>query len=254
MSGHSKWSTIKHQKGAADAKRGALFTKLSRDITLAAKSGGDDPDMNFRLRLALDKAKAGNMPSDSISRAVKRGAVGGPGSGDDLEEMTYEGYGPGGGAILLQAVTTNRNRAAAEIRSTFTKGGGSLGESGCVAWNFESRGVITLEVSDESRGEELGLIAIDAGAEDIDMDDGVLEIHTPPEKLQEVRQALADENVNLDSAEISMVPKTTVLLESHAAEQTLKLLDHLEELEDVQKAYTNADFPLEVLERYQADS
>ncbi|PKB64759.1 MAG: transcriptional regulator [SAR202 cluster bacterium Io17-Chloro-G2] len=254
MSGHSKWSTIKHQKGAADAKRGALFTKLSRDITLAAKSGGADPDMNFRLRLALDKAKAGNMPSDSISRAVKRGAGGGAGAGEDLEEITYEGYGPGGGAILLQAVTTNRNRAAAEIRSTFTKGGGSLGESGCVAWNFETKGVITLEVPDESRGEELGLLAIDAGAEDIDIDEGVLEIHTPPERLQEVRDALADEKVNLDSAQISMVPKATVLLESHAAEQTLKLLDNLEELEDVQKAYTNADFPVEVLEKYQSEA
>ncbi len=254
MSGHSKWSTIKHQKGAADAKRGALFTKLSRDITLAAKSGGADPDMNFRLRLVLDKAKAGNMPSDSITRAVKRGAGGGADSGEDLEEMTYEGYGPGGGAILLQAVVTNRNKAAAEIRSTFTKGGGSLGETGCVSWNFETRGVITVGVTDESRGEELGLIAIDAGAEDIDIDDGVLEIHTPPEKLQDVRLALTDENVDLDSAEISMVPKTTVMLESHAAEQTLKLLDHLEELEDVQKAYTNADFPLEVLEKYQSES
>ena len=254
MSGHSKWSTIKHQKGAADAKRGALFTKLSRDLTLAAKNGGVDPDMNFRLRLALDKAKAGNMPSDSIARAVKRGAGGGADSGEDLEEITYEGYGPGGGAILLQAVTTNRNRAAAEIRSTFTKGGGSLGESGCVAWNFETKGVITVEVADESRGEELGLLAIDAGAEDIDIDEGVLEIHTPPEKLQEVRQALADEKVNLDSAQISMVPKATVLLETQAAEQTLKLLDNLEELEDVQKAYTNADFPAEVLEKYQAES
>ena len=253
MSGHSKWSTIKHQKGAADAKRGVLFTKLSRDLTLAVKSGGADPDMNFRLRLVLDKARAGNMPSDSISRAVKRGAGGGPG-GEDLEEMTYEGYGPGGGAILLQAVVTNRNRAAAEIRSTFAKGGGSLGESGCVAWNFETKGVITLEVSDEPRGEELGLIAIDAGAEDIDIDEGVLEIHTPPDKLQDVRQALADENVNLDSAQISMVPKTTVLLDSQAAEQTLKLLDHLEDLEDVQKAYTNADFPPEVLEKYQSES
>ncbi len=254
MSGHSKWSTIKHQKGAADAKRGALFTKLSRDLMLAAKAGGADPDMNFRLRLALDKAKAGNMPSDSISRAVKRGAGGGPGSGEDLEEITYEGYGPGGGAILLQAVTTNRNRAAAEIRSTFTKGGGSLGESGCVAWNFETKGVITLEVPDESRGEELGLLAIDAGAEDIDIEDGVLEIHTPPDKLQDVRQALAEENVNPESAQISLVPKSTVLLGSHEAEQTLKLLDNLEELEDVQKAYTNADFPAEVLEKYQSES
>lgn len=255
MSGHSKWSTIKHQKGAADAKRGVLFTKLSRDLTLAVRDGGGgDPDMNFRLRLVMDKAKAANMPSDSITRAIKRGSGDGGDGSETLEEIIYEGYGPGGGAILLQAVTTNRNRAAAEVRSTFTRGGGNLGESGCVAWNFETKGVITLEVVDEEKGEELGLIAIDAGAEDIDIDDGVLEIHTPPENLQDVRQALAEENVNLDSAQISMVPKSTILLESHAAEQTLKLLDNLEELEDIQKAYTNADFPPEVLEKYQSES
>ena len=255
MSGHSKWSTIKHQKGAADARRGALFTKLSRDLALAVRDGGGgDPDMNFRLRLVIDKARASNMPADSITRAIKRG-TGESGEGaESLEEITYEGYGPGGGAILLQAVTSNRNRAAAEIRSTFNRGGGSLGESGCVAWNFETRGVITLGVPNEDRGEELGLLAIDSGAEDIEIEDGVLEIHTPPEKLKDVKQLLEGELVTLDSAEISMVPKSTVILDSSHAEQTLKLLDSLEELEDVQKAFTNADFPADVLERYQAES
>lgn len=178
MSGHSKWSTIKHQKGAADAKRGVIFTKISRDITLAVRDGGGgDPDMNFRLRLMLDKAKSNNMPLESISRAVKRGTGEGGEGAEQLEEMIYEGYGPGGGAILIQAVTTNRNRTAADVRSTFAKGGGNLGESGCVAWNFETRGVIALEISDESRAEELGLMAIDAGADDISIEDGLSLIH-----------------------------------------------------------------------------
>ena len=252
MSGHSKWSTIKHQKGAADAKRGVLFTKISRDITLAARDGGGDPDMNFRLRLMLDKAKSANMPHDSISRALKRGTGEGGEGVEQLEEMLYEGYGPGGGAIMVQAVTTNRNRTAADVRSTFAKGGGNLGESGCVAWNFETRGVIALEISDEERAEELGLMAIDAGADDISIEDGVLEILTAPEVLLKVQAALNEEGVSLDSSEISMIPKTTVILEDKAAEQTLKLLDSLEDLDDVQKAYTSADFPPEVLERYRS--
>ena len=252
MSGHSKWSTIKHQKGAADAKRGVLFTKLSREIALAVREGGGvDPDMNFKLRLALDRAKSNNMPQDSISRAVKRGS--GEGSdGESLEQVTYEGYGPGGGAILLQAVTTNRNRTAAEVRSAFNRGGGNLGESGCVAWNFELRGVVTVDIEDEERAEELGLLAIDAGAEDIQIDEGVLEIYSPIESLQEVQKSVAAENVTVRSAELSMVPKTTIELADKEAEQTLRLLDTLEELDDIQKAFTNADFSPEVLERYQA--
>ena len=252
MSGHSKWSTIKHQKGAADAKRGVLFTKLSREIALAVREGGGvDPDMNFKLRLALDRAKSNNMPQDSISRAVKRGS--GEGSdGESLEQVTYEGYGPGGGAILLQAVTTNRNRTAAEVRSAFNRGGGNLGESGCVAWNFELRGVVTVDIEDEERAEELGLLAIDAGAEDIQIDEGVLEIYSPIESLQDVQKSVAAENVAVRSAELSMVPKTTIELADKEAEQTLRLLDTLEELDDIQKAFTNADFSPEVLERYQA--
>ena len=251
MSGHSKWSTIKHQKGAADAKRGVLFTKLSREIALAVREGGGvDPDMNFKLRLALDRAKSNNMPQDSISRAVKRGS--GEGSdGESLEQVTYEGYGPGGGAILLQAVTTNRNRTAAEVRSAFNRGGGNLGESGCVAWNFELRGVVTVDIEDEERAEELGLLAIDAGAEDIQIDEGVLEIYSPIESLQDVQKSVAAESVSVRSAELSMVPKTTIELADKEAEQTLRLLDTLEELDDIQKAFTNADFSPEVLERYQ---
>ena len=251
MSGHSKWSTIKHQKGAADAKRGVLFTKLSREISLAVRDGGgSDPDMNFKLRLALDRAKSNNMPQDSISRAIKRGS--GEGSdGESLEQVTYEGYGPGGGAILLQAVTTNRNRTASDVRSAFNRGGGNLGESGCVAWNFDLRGVVTVDMDDEDRAEELGLLAIDAGAEDIDIDEGVLEIYSPIESLQEVQNSIESEGVAVRSAEMSMVPKATIALGDKEAEQTLRLLDALEDLDDIQKAYTNADFPPNVLERYQ---
>ena len=255
MSGHSKWSTIKHQKGAADAKRGALFTKLSRDIALAVREGGGaDPDMNFRLRLALDRAKGSNMPMDSINRALKRGSGEGGDGPDALEQVTYEGYGPGGGAILLQAVTSNRNRTASDVRAAFNRGGGSLGESGCVAWNFDLRGVVTVDMDDEEQGEELGLLAIDAGAEDIQIDEGVLEVYTPVEALQSVQRSLQDEGTNIRSAELSMVPKTTVLLPDKEAEQTLRLLDALEELDDIQKAFTNADFPPEVLDKYQADA
>lgn len=251
MSGHSKWSTIKHQKGAADAKRGVLFTKLSREISLAVRDGGGvDPDMNFKLRLALDRAKSNNMPQDSISRAVKRGSGEG-GDGESLEQVTYEGYGPGGGAILLQAVTTNRNRTAADVRSAFNRGGGNLGESGCVAWNFDLRGVVTVDIDDEDRAEELGLLAIDAGAEDIQIDEGVLEVYAPVESLQEVQSTIQAEGVPVRSAEMSMVPKTTIALGDKEAEQTLRLLDTLEDLDDVQRAFTNADFPPEVLERYQ---
>ncbi len=254
MSGHSKWSTIKHQKGAADAKRGAVFTKLSRDIALAVRDGGgSDPDMNFRLRLVLDKAKSNNMPLDSINRAVKRGSGEGD-SGEQLEEIVYEGYGPGGGAISIQAVTTNRNRTAAEVRSTFSRGGGNLGESGCVAWNFESKGLITLEMQDEAAGEELSLLAIDAGADDVKLEDGLLEIITPPAQLLEVKQKLESEGVSPETSEISMVPKSTIALGDKEAEQTLKLLDSLEELADVQKAYTNADFSAEALDQYQMAS
>ena len=253
MSGHSKWSTIKRAKGANDAKRGALFTKLARDIALAARDGGGDTDMNFRLRLAVDKAKSGNMPLDSITRAIKRATGEGEGV-EEFEEITYEGYGPGGGAILLHVLTTNRNRTASEVRQAFSKSGGNLGESGCVAWNFENRGIITVEVNDSDKADELSLMAIDAESDDVSYEDGILEILTTPENLQRVQQALESDGVNIVSSDISLVPKATIALDDKASEQTLRLLDSLEDLADVQKAYTNADFPPEVLEQYQAAS
>ena len=255
MSGHSKWSTIKHQKGAADVKRGALFTKLSRDIVLAVRQGGGgDPDTNFRLRLAIDKARSNNMPQDNVLKSIKRGTGDGGEADENLEEFFYEGYGPGGGAILLHAVTSNRNRSAAEVRSTFSRGGGSLGESGCVAWNFDNMGVITVEIVDEERGEELTLLAIDAGAADVTFEDGLLEVHTTPDQLQEVQKALEEEGADQIRSEISMVPRSTVVLEADEAERTMKLLDSLEDLDDIQKAYTNADFPTDVLEKYKTNS
>lgn len=253
MSGHSKWSTIKRAKGATDAKRGALFTKLARDIVLAVRDGGGgDPDMNFRLRLAIDKAKSNNMPQDNIVRSIKR-ATGEGGEGkEEFEEIIYEGYGPGVGAILLQAFTTNRNRTASDVRSAFNKIGGSLGESGCVSWNFEKKGVITVETGDADKADEVSLIAIEAEADDVKYEDGVLEIFATPERLQGIQEILNENEVNVSSSDIALVPKTTIALDAKASEQTLRLLDNLEELMDIQKAYTNADFPPEVLEQYQA--
>ena len=252
MSGHSKWSTIKRQKGATDARRGQLFTKLSRDIAIAVREGGSpDPDLNYRLRLAVDKAKGNNMPMDTIDRAISRAAGGGD-SDEQLENLIYEGYGPGGTAIMLQALTPNRNRTASEVRSVFTKAGANLGEAGCVAWNFESRGVITLEV-DENQAEDIALLAIDASADDVKVDGGYLEIHTQPEALEAVRKELEHHEINASSAEISMMPMSTVSLGVKEAEQTLRLLDNLEDLMDVQKVYSNADFPDEVLEKYRSD-
>jgi YebC/PmpR family DNA-binding regulatory protein len=252
MSGHSKWSTIKRAKGTADAKRGQLFTKLSRDIAVAVRKGNSpDPDLNYSLRLAVDKAKGSNMPVDTIERSIAK-AAGVGGSGEELEETIYEGYGPGGAAIMLEALTPNRNRTASEIRSTFTKGGGNLGETGCVGWNFDPKGVITLEV-EESRAEDIALIAIDASAEDVNIEDGYMEIFTEPEALEAVRKELEDHNITSSSVEISMKPKSTVSLGVKEAEQTLRLLDNLEELLDVQRVYSNADFPEEVLEKYRGE-
>ena len=253
MSGHSKWSTIKRAKGATDARRGQLFTKLTRDIALAVREGNSpDADTNYRLRLAIDKAKSGNMPMGTIERAISRAAGGGD-SQEQLEEVMYEGYGPGGTAILLQALTPNRNRTASEIRAAFTRAGASLGDAGCVAWNFEPAGIITLDVDDE-RAEDIALLAIEASAEDVKVESGYLEIYTQPEALESVRKQLEQHQINTSSAEISMMPKSTVSLGAKEAEQTLRLLDSLEELLDVQKVYSNADFPDEVLEKYRGDA
>lgn len=247
MSGHSKWANIKHRKGAADAKRGQLFTKLAREIAVAARQGGPNQDMNFRLRLAVQKAKDNNMPVSNIERAIKRAS--GEGGQDTLDEVTYEGYGPGGVALVLQALTSNRNRTVSAVRATLTRAGGNLGESGCVAWNFESKGVITIE-TDPDQAEEIMLQAIDAGADDVKVEGGYIEIQTLPEDLEAVRRELESQDIKVDTAELSMMPKTTVSLDHKSAMQTLRLLDSLEELEDMQKVYANADFPDEVLEEY----
>lgn len=249
MSGHSKWAQIKRQKGVADARRGQLFTKLGREITVAARAGGADPAGNVRLRLAIQKARDNNMPNENIERAIKRGAGGGDSA--ELQEVVYEGYGPGGAAIMVQALTDNRNRTVSELRSTFTKAGGNLGEAGSVAWLFEQKGTITVEASGQ-RGEELALVAIDAGAEDFRQDDATLEIISRPEDVESVRRALEEAGAVVSSAEVSLVPKTTVSLDEKQALQTLRLLDKLEDLDDVQRVYTNADFPDQVLATYSA--
>ena len=249
MSGHSKWSTIKRQKGAADTKRGQIFTKLAREIIVAVRESGDNPESNFRLRLAIQKARDNNMPLDNIDRAIKRGS--GQAEGATLVEMTLEGYGPSGVAILVQALSDNRNRTLQDVRNIFTRQGSNLGESGCVAWLFDSRGLITVETKDRD-AEELALQAIDAGAEDVKVENNYVEIYTKPEELEKVRQALEQNNIAIASAEVSMIPKSTVEMEEKAALQTLRLLDKLEELDEVQLVSSNADFSDAILEKYQA--
>lgn len=248
MSGHSKWSTIKHAKAITDARRGKLFTKLTREIIIAARQGGGDPDMNIRLRMAIQKAKDNNMPNDNIDRAVKRGTGAGADQ-DQMAEFTYEGYGPGGIAIMLQTLTDNRNRTVSDIRSTLTKAGGNLAQSGAVAWQFEQKGVVVV-TAPEDEADELALVAIDAGADDFESFDDTLQIFSAPGKLEEIRGALTDTQASIVSSELSMIPSNTISLDAKSATQTLRLLDQLEELDDVQKVYSNADFPDEVLDQY----
>ena len=244
MSGHSKWSTIKRQKGVTDAKRGALFTKVAREISVAARQGGGDPDANYRLRLAVEKARSVNMPSDNIKRTIEK-ATGG-GDAEQFEEIVYEGYGPGGVALLVEAATDNRNRTAAEVRSIFTKTGGQLAGSGAVAWQFEPRGLISV-TRDGVDPDEVALAAIDAGADDVDTDDPeTIEIYTPPTDLERVRLALDAAGIPVDSAENTMVAKQTVELDSSKARQALRLVELLEDLEDVQRVTANFDIPEDV--------
>jgi len=245
MSGHSKWAQIKRQKGAADAKRGQLFTKLTREIIVVVREGGPNPEANFRLRLAIQKARDNNMPSENIERAVKRGS--GELGVSSLSEITIEGYGPNGVAVLVEALTDNRNRTLQEVRSLFSRHGGSLGESGCVAWLFENRGVITVE-TDGADAEELALAAIDAGAVDVKEEMGYLEIQTTPQNLETVRRAVEQIKPPV-SAEVQRVAKSTVVLDEKGAVQTLKLLDHLEEMDDVQRVSANLDYSEAVLEK-----
>ncbi len=245
MSGHSKWSQIKRQKGAADVKRGNLFTKMTREIMIAAKEGGGDPDANFRLRLAMDRARAVNMPKDSIQRAIDR-ATGG-GEGVQLESVVYEGYGPGGVSVMVEAATDNRNRTASEIRATFTRHNGKLGESGSVQWLFDQKGVIEIDAT-EAKADDVELAAIDAGAEDVQAEKGLVTVYTAPRDFERVKRALEAASIKLASAELSMRATSTVHVDGDAAQKLIRLVDALEELDDVQQVHANFDIPEEVLQ------
>jgi YebC/PmpR family DNA-binding regulatory protein len=241
MSGHSKWSSIKHKKGAADAKRGKVFTKLIKEITVAARMGGSgDPDANPRLRTAIAAAKNENMPKDNIDRAIKKGT--GELEGVNYEESSYEGYGPGGAAVLVESLTDNKNRAVADIRHIFSKCGGNLGENGCVAWMFDKKGYIVVERSaiDE---DSLMEVALEAGAEDVRSDESNFEVITAPEDFEEVKAAIDAKAIAYLDAEVTMLPQTTADLEGKEAEQMIRLMDMLDDCDDVQKVYTNADIP-----------
>jgi YebC/PmpR family DNA-binding regulatory protein len=245
MSGHSKWSTIRHKKGAADAKRGKIFTKLIKELTVAARMGGGDPQSNPRLRTAVAAAKAENMPKDNIDRAIKKGT--GELEGVSYEEMTYEGYGPGGVAILVDILTDNRNRAASEVRYIFSKNGGSLGEAGCVAWMFDKKGMIVFS-KDQYSEEEIMEVALEVGAEDVRDQEDQYEVISLPEDFEAVKEAFEAKQMSYEMAEVTMVPQSTVgVTDEKQAQQLLRLMDALEESDEVQYAYANFDIPNELL-------
>ncbi|MGH7917326.1 MAG: YebC/PmpR family DNA-binding transcriptional regulator [Candidatus Binataceae bacterium] len=249
MSGHSKWSSIKHKKAARDAKRGKLFTKLIKEITIATRLGGGDVNANPRLRTAVLAAKAQSMPNDNIDRAIKKGT--GELGGGQLEEVTYEGYGPGGVAIIAEVLTDNRNRVVAELRFIFSRHGGNLGETGCVAWMFKKRGVLTVEKNavDEDRLIELTL---EAGADDVQSDDDSFQVLTPPDRFSPVREALEKAQVAVANGEVTPVPENTIKVTGHTAEQVLKLVEDLEEHDDVQSVSANFDIDDEQLAQFSA--
>ena len=239
MSGHSKWATIRRKKGALDAKRGKLFTKLIKELTIAAREGGGDPAGNPRLRLAVDNAKAANMPADNIERAIKKAT--GELEGTTISELTYEGYGPGGIALLVEVATDNKNRTVAEVRHLFSKHGGNMGESGSVAWMFEKKGVISLPKQNKSE-EELMEIILNAGAEDLQTEDEFFEIQTDLESFEPVRRALLDNNLTPENASLQWIAKNTMNVAGENAEKMMKLIEGLEDCDDVQNVYSNADF------------
>ncbi|MBN1401216.1 MAG: YebC/PmpR family DNA-binding transcriptional regulator [Anaerolineae bacterium] len=252
MSGHSKWATIKRSKAANDAKRGNLFTKLGHEIALAAREGGPEPEANFRLRIALDKARQANMPKDNIERAIKRGT----GQSDDavsLEEILYEGYGPHGIAVLVKALTDNRNRTVSEIRHVFTRYGGNLGAGGSVAWMFSRKGYLSIG-SGEVDPEEIALQAIDAGAEDVEIGDDTVEIYTAVEDLSTVRGALEEAGLEIGDAQLSWIPQSTTQLSDSETLKSMKLLEALEELMDVQEVFSNLDIQDEMIARYESEA
>ncbi len=244
MSGHSKWSSIKHKKAATDSKRGKIFTKIIKEITVAARMGGGDIDANPRLRVAVNAAKNENMPKDNIERAIKKGT--GELEGVNYEESFYEGYGPGGAAVLIESLTDNKNRTVADIRSIFGKNGGNLGENGCVAWMFDKKGYIAVE-SDSVDEDKLMETALEAGAEDIRQDNGNFEVITEPGDFEEVKEAIEKASIPHIAAEVTMLPQTTTNLAGKEAEQMVRLMEMLEDCDDVQKVYTNADIPEEIV-------
>jgi YebC/PmpR family DNA-binding regulatory protein len=247
VSGHSKWSTIKHKKGAADAKRGQLFTKLTRAIIVAAKEGGPDPAANLALQNAIEKARSYSMPKDTIERAIARGS-GADADASQFETVVYEGYGPSGVAVIVEALTDNRNRTAGDVRHTFARNDGNLGGSGAVAWLFERRGVVLVD-ADGADEDELTLAAADGGAEDVSLDGTSFQVTSAPEDLSAVREAIEAAGFSVDSAELTMVPKTTVeVADEGEAKKVLRLIDQLEENDDVQDVYANFDIPERVLE------
>jgi YebC/PmpR family DNA-binding regulatory protein len=251
VSGHSKWSTIKHKKGAADAKRGQLFTKLSKAIIVAAKEGGADPAANLSLQNAIEKAKSYSMPKDTIERAIARGA-GTDADAAVYETIVYEGYGPDGVAVLVEALTDNRNRTASDVRHTFTKNGGNLGTTGAVAWLFERRGIVLVDAEGVDE-DELTLAAAEGGAEDVELDGSTFEISSAPEDLAAVRQAIEAAGIKVESAELSMVPKTTVeVAEEPSAKKLIRLIEALEDNDDVQDVAANFDIPEQILEAVSA--
>ena len=245
MSGHSKWASIKHKKGAVDAKRGKVFTKLIKEITVATRLGGKDPDSNSRLRVAIAAAKAENMPKENIERAIKKGT--GELEGSNYEEVTYEGYGPGGVAVLIEVLTDNKNRAVADVRHLFERSGGNLGESGCVAWMFSQKGFIVLQ-KDQVEEEMLFELALEAGADDIKEDEKELEVITEPSSFEQVKAAIENAGIRYALAEITMIPKSTVKVDGKHAQQMLTLMENLEDNEDVNHVYANFDISDEVME------
>jgi YebC/PmpR family DNA-binding regulatory protein len=249
MSGHSKWATIRHKKGALDAKRGRIFTKLIKEITIAARMGGGDPNGNPRLRSAVDAARAANMPQDNITRAIKKGT--GELEGVNYEEITYEGYGPGGVAMLVECLTDNKNRAASEIRSIFTRHNSSLGAVGCVNWLFHKKGLIIIEAPGVTEDDILAA-ALDAGAEDVKSEGNIFEVTTAMQDLEKVKVALQKANIPFTSAKLTMIPQNTVHLEGKDAEQMLKFMEALEDHDDVQNVYANFDISDEVMQKIAA--
>lgn len=251
MSGHSKWSTIKHKKAITDARRGKLFTRIAREVTIAAREGGGDPDTNFGLRLAIDKAKASNMPKDNIERAIKRGT--GELKGEELFEVTYEGYAPNGVAVLIKVLTDNKNRTVADIRRVLTRQGGTLAEAGAVAWQFDRKGYIAITPNGVDE-DTIFEIAVDAGADDVVFGDDLIEIYSDVQDFRAVRQALEDAGIHFETAEVSLIPKNTMQLGERETLQVMGVIDALEELDDTQQVYSNLDISDEVMAQYEAAS